>query len=58
MALIFQVGDPQDFAQMPPNFPQCGDWKPNLDGSFETNDKKVSNFIIMLLQGELTHSLL
>jgi hypothetical protein len=27
MAFVMQVGGPESFAPMPPNFPQCGDWK-------------------------------
>jgi hypothetical protein len=38
MALVLQVGSRKDFAKMPPNFPQCGDWMGSSESPKETID--------------------
>lgn len=42
MALVFQVGDPEGFAAMPPEFPQCGDWKGSNKSADSPKEKNVN----------------
>nr|KAF7421813.1 hypothetical protein H0235_009649 [Vespula pensylvanica] len=44
MSLVFKVGDHEDMAKVPRNFPRCGDWKP----SFDENNKLTENMVMPL----------
>jgi len=36
MAIVFKVGEEQDYPAVPPNFPRCSNYQPHLDSTLES----------------------